>query len=111
MKKHNSTQEIMYSYLDKWRTTDLDMKSFCKKHNISYYSFKYWKYRQRDESSKNVVNSQGAWPSPEDGKFLPMQIEKQQTVSGFVINFPNGVQLNCSSNVRLDELSELIKSY
>jgi hypothetical protein len=47
----------------------------------------------------------------ENGRFLPIQIEAQPLVSDIVINFPNGVQLSCPSNVRLNDLATLIKSF
>lgn len=110
MKNNDSIRLQMYSYLKKWRATDLDMKAFCKEHNISYYSFKYWKYRQRDENSSSI-SRELACNTSKDGQFLPMQISTGPLVSDFVVNFPNGVQLNCSSDIRLEDLSKLIKSY
>jgi hypothetical protein len=111
MKNNESTRERMYSYLEKWRATSLDMKAFCKKHELSYYSFKYWKYRQRDELSTISTNFSGCMNKSENGRFLPIQIEAQPLVSDIVINFPNGVQLSCPSNVRLNDLATLIKSF
>ena len=110
MENNSSTRELMYSYLEKWRTTSLDMKAFCREHNISYYSFKYWKYRQRDELSTSVSQLPN-YTNTENGKFLPMQIAAPDLVSGFVISFPNGVQLSCSTNVETNALTTLIKSF
>ena len=111
MKNNDSIREEMYSYLEKWRATGLDMKAFCKSQNISYYSFKYWKYRQRDEKSglDKVFGLQKKTGGP--GHFLPMRINGQPATSGYIIQFPNGVQLNCPSTVGLDNLSTLIKSF
>ena len=111
MKKNESIQEIMYSYLEKWRTTNLDMKRFCRNHNISYYSFKYWKYRQRDEISVDVAQLPSSLDNPKNGKFLPMQIETESLVSGFILNYPSGVRLSCPSNMSLDYLVTLIKAF
>lgn len=111
MKNSDTIRSQMYSYLEKWRATDLDMKTFCKQHNISYYSFKHWKYRQRDEKLAKGIGPGENRNNEEKGKFLPMQIEAPQTIPGYVISFPNGVQLNCPSNMEVDDLSKLIKSF
>lgn len=111
MKNNDFIREEMYSYLEKWRATDLDMKAFCKEQNISYYSFKYWKYRQRDEKSASSRKFHANKNTEEFGGFLPMQIPPQQMVPGYVLHFPNGVQLDCPLNIELDNLSILIKSF
>ncbi len=111
MKNNDAIRSLMYSYIEKWRRTDLNMKTFCIEQNISYYSFKYWKYRQRDEKSSRTSEFLEDKNTEELGKFLPMQINTHPIVSGYVVNFPNGVQLNCPSNVGLDSLSKLIKSF
>ena len=111
MQKNDSIQEMMYSYLEKWRTTNLDMKMFCRNHNISYHSFKYWKYRQKDEMSANIAQLADFVSDKKNGEFLPIQIEAEPLVQGFALNFPNGVQLNCPSNVRFDDLVTLIKAF
>lgn len=111
MKNTNTSKEKMYCYLEKWRATDLDMKTFCKNQNISYHSFKYWKYRQRDEKSTNIPHLPNFETNNNNEGFLPMQIETEPLLTGCVLNFPNGVQLNCPLSVGFDDLVTLIKAF
>lgn len=97
----------MHGIINRWESSGLSQKAFCKVEGINYYKFKYWKTQYQNEqklTDKNQVDVQK--------DFIALEIPNIKTlISGIEINFPNGVKLCCDQGLEPNQLSELIKLF
>ncbi|MEW7278956.1 hypothetical protein ABW636_10210 [Aquimarina sp. 2201CG1-2-11] len=101
----------MYSILKNWRESSLSLKEYGKKHDINYGIMKYWnrQYRVDFPEPKKIV-------SKKESVFIPLEVSnpiKDTVVSRTVtvpieVHYPNGVFLQCPSDIYRKELKTLI---
>lgn len=87
-----------------WKASGLPQTTFCKKHDLIYHRFIYWKLKFEGASQPPPSVTQGG----EFVKVLPGAFGFQQA-SGLTLNFPNGVTLDGLSEMNLDLACQLIK--
>ena len=88
----------MYLLIEKYFTTDLNQKTFCKQEDIAYSTFHWWlaQYRQK-ESAQAVSNNKNR------DDFLPIHVTPSKLSNTqptpCQIEYPNGIV------VRLDQVN------
>ena len=107
MRSNKTLKAEMYGFINRWKHSGLNQKEFCKAEGINYYKFKYWKTQQ----SKDQHFSAPIQVEPKPG-FIEVGVpDFENTISGLVISFPNGVRLNCNQGLQASQIKELIKLY
>ena len=69
--------EEMRTHLQAWQSSGLTQKQYCQQHNLKTHMFSYYKakfLRQSDDSES----------------LIPVQVVQDKTVSGLILNLPNG---------------------
>ncbi len=72
--------EEMRTHLHAWQSSGLTRKQYCQQHNLKTHMFSYYKakfLRQSDDSES----------------LIPVQVVQDKTVSGLILNLPNGLSL------------------
>lgn len=107
-KPQKNTKENMYPIIDLWKESGLTQTQYCKQEKVSYYIFKYWlqKYRNEHIGAKQIQPAQ----------FLPVQVPSSDELSkdpvskdDITIHYPNGVKINCPVNIDTSLIKTLIK--
>ena len=107
-------QQAMYRLVDKWESSGLNQKLFCRTEGLNYYTFKYWK-NKRDSKLVNLSTQ----PHDTTPGFIPVQVSKSQsqkenTNLGTVeiqINYPNWVKVTCPAGMDFDQIKMLIQIF
>jgi len=107
-------QQAMYRLLDKWESSGLNQKAFCKSEDVNYFTFKYWKSKRDSKSNLLTTHLKDTLPG-----FIPIQVstpipQKENPnleTSEIKINYPNGVQVNCPTTMGFDQIKMLIKIF
>lgn len=92
--KLNKKQKEMLNLIASWKNSDLKQKDFTSQHNISMAKFKYWLKKYRDYN-----------PNKCDEEFIQI---KPETSAGYVIKYPNGVEVVVPVNAPAENLKSLI---
>ncbi|WP_281991579.1 IS66 family insertion sequence element accessory protein TnpA [Aquimarina aggregata] len=108
-KETTKRKKEMYSILRNWRKSSLSLKEYGQKHGINYGIMKYWnrQFRVDFPESKKPISKKKAI-------FIPVEVSdsiKDKVVSKTVsieIHYPNGVFLQCPSDICKKELKTLI---
>lgn len=108
-KETTKRKKEMYSILKNWRKSSLSLKSYGEKHGINYGIMKYWNRQFRIDfpESKKIV-------AKKESVFIPVEVSEpieEEIVSKkepIKIHYPNGVFLQCSSDICKKELKTLI---
>jgi hypothetical protein len=108
------TQQAKYRLLDKWESSGLNQKAFCRTEGLNYYTFKYWKGK-RDTKTANL----SAHPKDTESGFIPIQVSKPVLQKGSAnfgtaeiqISYPNGVKVNCPADMDFDQIKMLIQIF
>ncbi|GAA0725893.1 hypothetical protein GCM10009430_32230 [Aquimarina litoralis] len=108
-KETTKRKKEMYSILKNWRKSSLSLKEYGEKRGINYGIMKYWNRQFRIEfpESKKTI-------SKKKPIFIPVEVSnpiKKEVVSKTVpieVHYPNGVFLQCSSDICKKELKTLI---
>jgi hypothetical protein len=87
-----------------WKASGLPQTTFCKKHDLIYHRFIYWKLKFEGTPQPSPSVTQGS----EFVKVLSRPFGFQQA-SGLTLNFPNGMTLDGLSDTNLDLACQLIK--
>jgi len=98
----------MYRILRNWKKSSLSLKDYGEKQGITYGIMKYWHRKFRAEfpdSKKTVLKKESSFIPVE--VTTPLQVSKVVPVS-IEIHYPNGVFLQCPSNLCKKELKNLI---
>jgi hypothetical protein len=106
--RESALRKKMYSLIDQWHSSSQTQRAFCESRGISYGTFKHWIRKQKDEK---VVKIKG--PSPERPLLIPVKVaipisEPKSDFVPFEIAYPNGVRLQCPSDICKTELKTLI---
>lgn len=92
-------QREMFALIKNWQDSGINQRDFCKRHDITIYTFHYWlrKYKQEYSSSEKG--------------FIPVEISPAETISqeDIRIQYPNGVQLILGNSVSISRIKALIK--
>ena len=94
----------MYGMINRWQSSGLKQKDFCRREGINYYTFKYWKtqYTREHEFIQQKP----------DNSFISIESPVQEDLfSGIELTFPNGVKLSCNSGLQSDQVKQLIKLF
>ena len=91
----------------------MKQKEFCRLQGISYYKFKYWKKKRFNKNHNSEIKTKETELSA--ARFIPMEIQTQPkpatSVTKVQINYPNGISVHFNSEIELEQLQSLIKSY
>lgn len=99
MKKRQHTRDQMYKLIDQWSGSGMKQEDFCNTKGISFYKFKYYRWRR---------NKQAKVKKP---AFIPVSVSKETTdlsrVS-FTIRYPNGVEIDHPGAIDKNTLTDFI---
>ena len=84
-----------------WQSSGMSQAAFSRQWGISRSKFKHWLKKYRAEQGS--VDDQQSEPS-----FISVELTDQQTVGTYQITYPNGVQLQCPSQISTAQLRSLI---
>ena len=84
-----------------WEQTDQTQKSFCEEHDLDYHRFGYWRRKNREQSSSEVVQ-QGPG-------FVPVRHAIDRIASGLTLILPNGIRVQGIEASNLPLLSQLLR--
>ena len=97
----------MYLLIEKYFTTDLTQKAFCKQEGIAYSTFHWWlgQYRQK-ETGQVVHNKKNA------NAFVPIHVAQpelsESSTASCQIEYPSGIVVRLEqANVQL--ISQLVQ--
>jgi len=97
----------MYPLINLWKESGLNQSQYCKQEKISYYVFKYWLQKYRNEHIAIKQN--------QPTSFLPVQVPSSEGLSAdpiskdeIIINYPNGIQVSCAATIKIAQLKALI---
>lgn len=84
-----------------WEQSDLSQPDFCKKHDISYVQFGYWrtKFNKRQRVEPN--------------KFIPIKVNTEIVTSGksiLTLNIAPHVSLTVNHEAQIDLAAKLLKA-
>ena len=68
--------------LEDQRNSGISMSHYCKQSNLSLDSFKYWKYRFRDEDFEELLEIKCSGAESSAGRFLPVCVSNRYSVQG-----------------------------
>lgn len=105
-KEDTKRKQEMYTILRKWKKSSLSLRDYGEKQGITYGIMKYWyrKYRAEYPDSKKSI------PKKETA-FIPIEVSEPVSISKAIpieIHYPNGVFLQCPSDICKKELKNLI---
>ena len=66
--------------LEDQRISGISMSHYCKRNNLSLDSFKYWKYRFRDEDFEELTEINDSRAEYTAGRFLPVCVNNGYSV-------------------------------
>ena len=98
MKKQARTREQIYALINQWQGSGLKQKEFCNKHNIAYYTFKYYRTQKNREETKAATTA----------SFVSVKVKETNALQGVTITYPNGVRLDMENIVGTEQLKTLI---
>ena len=106
--KKSIFRDKMYALLDEWKSSGQTQRSFCKSNDLSYGVFKYWRKKKEGSTSDKKKDSSSKAPS-----FIPITIPDSSEITTTIpvtmsIVYPNGVKLECSSDISTDSLKKVI---
>jgi hypothetical protein len=107
-------QQAMYRLLDKWESSGLNQKAFCRSEGLNYFTFKYWKSKRDSKVVNSSNDSKDTEPSfipVEVSKPMPQMADTNLGAAEIQINYPNGVQVNCPFGVGFDQIKMLIQIF
>ncbi len=96
----------MYKILRNWKKSTLSLKDYGETQGITYGVMKYWhrKFKAEFLKTKKKVTKK-------DASFIPVEVAPPVSIAKAVpieIHYPNGVFLQCSSDICKKELKNLI---
>ena len=109
MKKNQKySQEEMYMAIELWKESGKSQKNYCIENNLSFNTFKYWQKKYKtDRQNKKPGTSK---------PFIPVHVpqaittNQEETANGIIsISYPNGVVVNCSASIGIEQMKALIK--
>lgn len=108
-KEDTKRKQEMYTILRKWKKSSLSLKDYGKKLGITYGVMKYWhrKFKAEFPESKKKATKK-------ESLFIPVEVATPVRVSKTVpieIHYPNGVFLQCPSDLCKKELKNLISLF
>ena len=53
-----TTQQLMYSLIEVWKTSGKSQKEFCKEKDLAYHKFHYWFKKYNDEKNTGPTFSE-----------------------------------------------------
>ena len=87
--KQRLTKSDWIKILSEWGKSGEKQKAFCKKRNINYSTFVYW--RMQLKKKENRIK--------EPSSFAAIKTIPAMVTSAFKINFPNGIYFTIPSTV------------
>lgn len=98
MNNQKQSRQQIIALIRQWPQSGLEQKEFCRKHSISYHTFKY--YRKREiQKEKNKADSTS---------FVPVKIKQPRQLYALTITYPNGVSICVEDAITPDQLKDLI---
>ncbi|PKV52220.1 hypothetical protein ATE84_4327 [Aquimarina sp. MAR_2010_214] len=96
----------MYSIIRSWKKSKLGLREYGEKQGITYGVMKYWhrKFKVEFPESKKKV-------SKKEPSFIPVEVSTPISIAKVVsikVHYPNGVFLQCPSDICKKELKNLI---
>ncbi len=107
-KEDTKRKQEMYTILRKWKKSSLSLKDYGKKLGITYGVMKYWHRKFKVEFPESKKKTAKKEPS-----FIPVEVATPISITKVVsapieIHYPNGVFLQCTSDICKKELKNLI---
>lgn len=107
-KNQKYSKDEMYLAIAKWRESGLSQSKFCIQEKISLQAFGYWYRKYKQE--KGLLPNRGL---KESETFIPVELSPTVhaaavTLGDINVTFPNGVQVNCSAGIDIQQLKTLI---
>lgn len=94
----NTLQQLMFSLIEVWKTSEKTQVEFCKEKDIAYHKFHYW-YRKYNRQSSQL-------PQP---SFTRINVSPQSVSSGFIeLIYPDGRKLVFNQQVDASFLRSLL---
>lgn len=96
----NTTQQLMFSLIEVWKTSGKSQKEFCREKDIAYHKFHYWFKKYNDHSAPCDQRS-----------FIQLAVKnvKQPSSSaGIEVIYPDGRRLIINQPVEASFLRSLM---
>jgi len=85
MTKRQRNRDKMNAHIDRWQTSGLTQRAYCRKARINHNGFYYWVKKYADENSQATA----------DVGFFPLTVQKD-SASGedrIIVVSPNGLEI------------------
>jgi hypothetical protein len=105
-KEDTNRKREMYQILRNWKKGSLSLKDYGEKQGITYGIMKYWHRKFNAEFPEPKEKA-----TKKESAFIPVEITTPVQMSKTVpieIHYPNGVFLQCPSDICKKELKNLI---
>ena len=102
----NPRAQAMFTSIEKYLSSKLTQKQFCKNEKLAYSTFQKWLQIYKKNNPATVQK-----PSPKT--FIPVEIAHQQTAtenSQCIIEYPNGITIRFKGKFNSQLIQSLIQN-
>ena len=113
MRKENvALKQKMYGLLDKYKSSGLSQNKFCEFHGVSVSVLKYWRRKFTIEMASDVDGTK----SESLVGFVDVEVSSDRLANKaskdlLQLHFPNGVRVECPSDISTERLEGIIRIY
>jgi hypothetical protein len=103
----NYSKEEKQTHVELWSESGLSKREYSVESGIQYKMFLNWASRFGTKASSSKVRVQA-------DSFIPIEVDKlpesniNKGASTIEILYPNGIQLSCPVNIRVDQLKTIL---
>ncbi len=102
MSKRQEKQAHWKEVIEKYQSSGLSQKKYCKEHNLSFTTFKYYFYKLSHNQKQQAANYQPI-------KLITTRPSNTERAIKFDIKFPNGMQCSTPSTATREQTMQLLE--
>lgn len=99
--------------VQKWQTSGMSQRDFCRSHNLSYWVFRNWKKKLQNASPRqtaNLVKIFDSSPNSDEAECIQEKCPQESEVRVFFGDFLVEVKRDCSEEALLKVVRALRKA-
>jgi hypothetical protein len=100
--RNREVETEMFQHVELWQQGQLTQQEYSKSVGIPCSKFKYWRKKYLEQ---NIANTKGRKST---SIFLPLKTVTKK-LPELTLQYPNGVQVQCPSDIDLQVLKQLIE--
>lgn len=101
--EHVTQTTIWQQHIERWETSGLTQRDYCREHNLKSHQFSYWKRKLKSPALEDNSANETA------SSFVRIQLEPPQKMLQLRVQCPDGTQLHGISADNLELAAQLIR--